>query len=77
MVRIQELKADRQKVTLERTRSNLEKLQIRAPQDGMVALENTWRSGSMGPAREGDDLYPGMPLIKIFNPVSTWWWRRP
>ncbi len=68
MVRIQELKADRQKVTLERTRSNLEKLQIRAPQDGMVALENTWRSGSMGPAREGDDLYPGMPLIKIFNP---------
>ncbi len=68
MVRIQELKADRQRVALERTRSNLEKLQIRAPHDGMVALENTWRNGSMGPAREGDDLYPGMPLIKIFNP---------
>jgi multidrug resistance efflux pump len=69
MVRIQELKVERQRLTLERTRSNLEKLQIRAPQDGMVALENTWRSGSMGPAREGDDLYPGMPLIKIFNPL--------
>lgn len=69
MVRIQELKVERQRVTLERTRSNLEKLQIRAPQDGMVALENTWRNGSMGPAREGDDLYPGMPLIKIFNPL--------
>jgi multidrug resistance efflux pump len=68
MVRIQELKVERQRVTLERTRANLEKLQIRAPQDGMVALENTWRSGSMGPAREGDELYPGMPLIKIFNP---------
>ena len=68
MVRIQELKADRQRVALERTRSNLEKLQIRAPQDGMVALENIWRNGSMGPAREGDDLYPGVPLIKIFNP---------
>jgi len=69
MVRIQELKVERQRVALERTRSNLEKLQIRAPQDGMVALENTWRSGSMGPAREGDELYPGMPLIKIFNPL--------
>lgn len=69
MVRIQELKVERQRVALERTRSNLEKLQIRAPQDGMVALENTWRSGSMGPAREGDDLYPGMPLIRIFNPL--------
>jgi multidrug resistance efflux pump len=68
IVRIQELKMERQRVALERTRSNLDKLRIRAPQDGMVALENTWRSGSMGPAREGDDLYPGMPLIKIFNP---------
>ena len=69
IVRIQELKLERQRVALERTRSNLEKLQIRAPQDGMVALENTWRGGSMGPAREGDDLYPGMPLMRIFNPL--------
>jgi len=68
IVRIQELKMERQRVALERTQSNLEKLRIRAPQDGMVALENTWRSGSMGPARPGDDLYPGMPLLKIFDP---------
>ena len=68
VVRIQELKMERQRVALERTQSNLDKLRIRAPQDGMVALENTWRNGSMGPARPGDDLYPGMPLLKIFDP---------
>jgi len=68
IVRIQELKLERQRVALERTRTNLEKLQIRAPHDGMVALENTWRNGNMGPAREGDDLYPNMPLLRIFNP---------
>jgi len=68
-VRVLELKLDRQRVTLERTENNLDKLQIKAPQDGMVSLENTWHSGSMGPSREGDQVWPGMPLVRIFNPT--------
>ena len=68
-VRILELKLERQRVTLERTQNNLEKLQIKAPQDGMVSLENTWHSGSMGPSREGDQVWPGVPLLRIFNPT--------
>jgi HlyD family secretion protein len=68
-VRILELKLERQRVTLERTQNNLDKLQIKAPQDGMVSLENTWHSGSMGPSREGDQVWPGMPLVRIFNPT--------
>jgi HlyD family secretion protein len=68
-VRILELKLDRQRVTLERTQNNLEKLLIKAPQDGMVSLENTWHSGSMGPSREGDQVWPGVPLLRIFNPT--------
>jgi multidrug efflux pump subunit AcrA (membrane-fusion protein) len=68
-VRTLELKLERQRVVLERVENNLEKMQIHAPQDGMVALENSWRNGSMGPAREGDQLWPGMPLMRIFNPA--------
>ena len=68
-VRILELKLERQRVTLERTQNNLDKLQIKAPQDGMVSLENTWHSGSMGPSREGDQVWPGVPLLRIFNPT--------
>jgi multidrug resistance efflux pump len=68
-VRTLELKLDRQRVVLERVENNLEKMQVHAPQDGMVALENSWRNGSMGPAREGDQLWPGMPLMRIFNPA--------
>jgi HlyD family secretion protein len=68
-VRILELKLERQRVALERTQSNLEKLLIKAPQDGMVSLENTWHSGSMGPSREGDQVWPGVPLLRIFNPT--------
>jgi multidrug resistance efflux pump len=68
-VRVLELKLERQRVTLERTQNNLDKLQIKAPQDGMVSLENTWHSGSMGPSREGDQVWPGVPLLRIFNPT--------
>jgi HlyD family secretion protein len=68
-IRVLELKLERQRVTLERTQNNLDKLQIKAPQNGMVSLENTWHSGSMGPSREGDQVWPGVPLLRIFNPT--------
>jgi multidrug resistance efflux pump len=67
-VRVLELQRDRQKVNLERAQHNSEKLVIHAPLAGMVALENIWRSGSMGHAQEGDQLISGQPLIKIFDP---------
>lgn len=63
-----ELKRERQKVALERLRSNLERLVIHSPQDGMVALENVFRSGSMGPAQEGDQMNQGQPVLRLFNP---------
>jgi multidrug resistance efflux pump len=69
-VRVLELKLGRQQVVLERTESNLDKLQIKALQDGMIALENTWHNGSMGPSREGDQVWPGVPLMRIFNPAK-------
>jgi HlyD family secretion protein len=67
-VRILELKLERQRVTLERLRMNLDRLVIKAPQNGMVAHENTYRQGSLGPPQVGDRLYPGMPMLRIFNP---------
>lgn len=68
-IRILELKHKRQQVTLERLRTNLDRLVIKAPQSGMVAHENTWRQGSMGPPQVGDRMWPGMPVIRIFNPA--------
>jgi hypothetical protein len=67
-VRILELKLQRQGVTVERLRTNLDRLVIKAPQSGMVAHENIWRQGSMGPPQVGDRLWSGMPLLRIFNP---------
>jgi hypothetical protein len=67
-VEVLRLKLQRQQVMLERIQSNLERLVIRAPQDGMAALENIWRSGSMGPPQEGDQVWPGQPLVRVFDP---------
>lgn len=69
-VGILELKVKRQTVVLERVRSNMARLEIRAPQNGMVALENSWRSGSMGPPQEGDQMWAGQALVRIFDPTA-------
>jgi membrane fusion protein (multidrug efflux system) len=69
-VRVLELQRDRQQVALERAKNNLAKLLLRAPLSGMVALEAIWRNGSMGPPQEGDQLYPGQPLMRIFDPTD-------
>lgn len=69
-VRVLELQRDRQQVALDRAQGNMDKLTIHAPLSGMVAHENVWRNGSMGPMQEGDQAYPGQALIKIFDPVD-------
>lgn len=69
-LRILELKQERQKVILERTQRNLEKLVIKAPHEGVVALEYIRRSGSMGPPQEGDQMHQGRPLLRVFDPTE-------
>ena len=66
--RIVELQRDRQKIALERARGNIAKLRLRAPIGGMVALQNVFRNNSMGHAQEGDQLWPGTPLLRLFDP---------
>ncbi len=69
-VRVLELQRDRQQVALDRAQGNMDKLTIKAPLGGMVAQENVWRNGSMGPMQEGDQAWPGQALVKIFDPTD-------
>jgi multidrug efflux pump subunit AcrA (membrane-fusion protein) len=68
--RILELQRDRQKVSLERTQSNMAKLELHAPLAGMVAHQSLWRNNSLGHAQEGDQLYRGQPILSIFDPAE-------
>lgn len=69
-IRILELQRDRQKVMLERTQSNMAKLELHAPIAGMVAHQSLYRNNSMGHAQEGDQLYGGQPVVSIFDPAE-------
>jgi multidrug efflux pump subunit AcrA (membrane-fusion protein) len=63
-----EKKVERQNLRLERLANNMDRLSIKSPHAGMIALETVWRSGSMGPPQEGDLLNPGQPVLRIFDP---------
>jgi membrane fusion protein (multidrug efflux system) len=67
---ILELQRDRQGVAVDRQKTNLDKLLLRAPIDGMVALSNTFRNQSLGHAQEGDQLWGGSPLLQLFDPAA-------
>jgi HlyD family secretion protein len=69
-IRILELQRDRQQVAVDRQRRNMDKLSVKAPINGMVALENVFRNNSLGHAEEGDQLWPGQPLLRIFDPAE-------
>lgn len=69
-LRVLELQRDRQKVNMERAQTNIEKLSVKAPLAGMVALENVFRANSMGHPQEGDQLYRNQPLVSIFDPTE-------
>jgi HlyD family secretion protein len=68
-LRILELQRDRQKVSLDRSHTNMSKLELKANLAGMVAHSNLYRNNSMGHAQEGDQLYRGQALVSIFDPT--------
>ena len=69
-LRILELQRDRQKVAMDRAKTNIERLEVKAPLSGMVAMENIYRGNSFGHAQEGDQLYRGTALVSIFDPTE-------
>lgn len=68
-LRILELQRDRQKVMLERTQSNIAKLEIHSTISGMVAIQNVFRANQQGKPQEGDQLFPRQVLATIFDPT--------
>jgi multidrug resistance efflux pump len=67
-LKILELQRDRQKVALDRARSNMDLLSIKAKLAGVVAHQNVYRNNSMGHPQEGDQLWRGQAIVSIFDP---------
>jgi multidrug efflux pump subunit AcrA (membrane-fusion protein) len=58
------------KMELERAQRNVDLMVIRAPMDGIVVLQTINRGGDMGPAQQGDQLYPGRLFMQVIDPKS-------
>jgi HlyD family secretion protein len=67
-LRILELQRDRQRAAQDRARANIEKLRVKAPLAGMVALSTFYNNGSMVRPQAGDQLYRNNTLLNIFDP---------
>ncbi len=66
-LKILELQRNRQRMAMERAQANAERLQMRAPISGMASPSPVWRRDSMGVPQEGDQLWSGQTLLRIFS----------
>ena len=67
-LRVLELQRDRQRAAQQRALANLEKLRVKAPLAGMVALTAFYNNGSMVRPQVGDQLSRNSTLLSIFDP---------
>lgn len=58
------------KKELEMAERNVQRMRLTAPMDGMVVMQNIFRSGEMTQIKEGDQLFPGQMFMQIVDPSS-------
>jgi HlyD family secretion protein len=67
-IRILEIQRDRTQQIMLHAQADAERMQIRAPLDGVVVLNTIWKQGKMGEVQEGDQLRPGIPFMHVVDP---------
>jgi HlyD family secretion protein len=69
-LRVLEIKRDRARAAMEHAASNATALTIRAPFDGLVVPRTMWKGSGPADVQEGDQLWPGAPVLEVVNPAS-------
>ena len=67
-LRVLELQRDRNGAAFDRAQANLERLDVRAPLGGLVALATRYSNGNMVRPQEGDQMTRNNALMSIFDP---------
>ncbi len=68
-LRILEIRRDRAKATMEHAQANALAMTVRATMPGLVVPRMTWR-GKPTDVQEGDEMFPGAPVLQVVNPAS-------
>ena len=67
-IRLSELNRNQAGIELQRAQSNVGKMTLRAPMDGIVVMASIVRNGELGQVREGDQVFAGQPFMYIVDP---------
>jgi HlyD family secretion protein len=69
-LRVLEIKRDRAHAAMEHAAANATALTVRSPIDGLVMPRTTWKGSGPGDIQEGDQLWPGAPVVEVVNQAS-------
>jgi len=69
-LRASEIERDQAKIELDRATTNVNRMIVRAPMDGIVVMQSIWRGGDFGQVQQGDQIWPGMTFMQIVDPSS-------
>jgi HlyD family secretion protein len=69
-LKVADLELAASKLELRRAQMNADRMVMKAPINGLVVVQNTFRSGDFGPIQQGDQVYPGMMFMQVVDPSS-------
>jgi HlyD family secretion protein len=69
-IRSSELNREQSKIEMQRAQTNVERMTIKAPIDGIVVMGNLVLNGELRQIREGDQIAAGQPFMSIVDPTS-------
>jgi HlyD family secretion protein len=64
------LDRDQSEIELKRAQMNIDRMLLKAPIDGIVVMQSTFRNGEMGQVQEGDMVFAGQYFMQIVDPTS-------
>jgi HlyD family secretion protein len=62
-----EIQRDRAQNAWRHGESNVGRMRVESPIDGMVVLKATWKNGSMGEVQEGEEVRAGLPILDVID----------
>jgi HlyD family secretion protein len=69
-IKILETTVARHKIHLSRHEIDLSRFTVKATKPGLVVRQSIFRGGDLAQVDEGDQVYPGMPVLKVVDPAS-------
>lgn len=66
-LRILEIRRDRAKAAMDHASENATSMIVRSPLDGLVVPKLTWRGNGPADIQEGDEMWPGAPVLQVVN----------